>query len=320
MSKTLLGIHHVTAICGDAQQNVDFYAGLLGLRMVKRTVNFDDPGMYHFYYGDGEGSPGTIMTFFPIPGAPRGRRGAGEVSVTSFSVPEGSLAYWTERLQGYGMRLSKPIRRFDDEVLVFQDPDGLQLELVAHAGAELRSAWASGPVPAAYAIRGFHSVTLYEREKDPTHALLTGTMGLRVVTEEGNRVRYEMGAGGPGALVDVIYNPEATQRGLGAQGSVHHVAWRVANDEEEVNWMHLLANQGLHVSSVRDRNYFRSVYFREPGGVLFELATDLPGFAVDEPSAELGTHLMLPSWLEPRRAELERALPPIRLPESGEGA
>jgi glyoxalase family protein len=307
------GIHHVTAIAGDAQRNLDFYVGVLGLRMVKRTVNFDDPGTYHLYYGDEEGRPGTIMTFFPWKGAPRGSLGAGQTSATSFSVPEGSLGYWRERLTSAGLPVESPRRRFDEETLVFADPDGLRLELVAHAGAAELSPWSDGPVPEERAIRAFHGVTLLERSLDATAAVLTGSFGYVEGAVEGARHRFVAPAGGAGSVVDVVVKPDA---GFGrvAVGSVHHVAFRVADDEAQGFWRERALLDGLGVTDVRDRSYFRSVYFREPGGVLFEVATDTPGFAVDESVAELGSSLRLPPWLEARRGRLEEVLPPLTTP------
>lgn len=312
MTIEIHGIHHLSAICGDPQENLDFYVGFLGLRLVKRTVNFDDPGMYHLYYGDTEGAPGTLLTFFPIPGAPRGRRGAGEVSAIALSIPAGAVGYWIERLIGYGVEFAQPVRRFGETVLTFTDPSGLPLELVATA--DDRPGWEGGPIAPEFAIRGVHSATLTEQDYEPTHELLTEGMGFRLVAQEGQRYRYAMGAGEPGAIVDVLYNPAQGRHGVGSMGSVHHIAWRVA-DEAALSASHQpLLERGLYPTPIRERNYFRSIYFREPGGVLFELATDPPGFTVDEPVETLGNRLMLPSWLEPERAQLERNLPPLRIP------
>ena len=314
MSEQSPGIHHVTAIAGDAQQNLDFYSGLLGLRFVKRTVNFDDPGTYHLYYGDSEGRPGTIMTFFPWRGAPQGSLGIGQTSATAFSVPEGSLGYWEERLKAAGVLVEDgPRARFDEEVLSLIDPDGLRLELVAHDGVAELAPWQDGPVPSAYAIRSFHGVTLFEGSLDATAEVLTASFGFEEQASVGDRHRFEAPGAGPASRVDVVVRP-----GMGfgriAVGSVHHVAFRIAGDEEQQRWRDEAISRGLQVTPVRDRNYFHSVYFREPGGVLFEVATDPPGFAVDEDPAELGSTLKLPEWLEPRRAELERSLPTLKLP------
>ncbi len=313
MEKIIPGIHHLTAIASDPQRNLDFYTGTLGLRLVKLTVNFDDPGTYHLYFGDEHGRPGTILTFFPWPSAPRGQRGTGEVTAIGFSVPAGALSYWAERLQRYGVTTEGPQQRFDEQVLSFSDPDGMQLELVEQPEAELRSAWASGLVPAEAAIRGFSGVTLSEIDHEDTAPLLSQIMGFRPTRQEGNRFRYEVGDGAERALIDILEEPE-TLRGELAAGSVHHIAWRTPSDEEQLAWRQELLSQGLYVTSVRDRQYFHSIYFHEPGGVLFEIATDPPGFATDETPENLGTHLKLPPWLEAQRAQVEKKLPRLRLP------
>lgn len=317
MTKQIPGIHHVTAIASDPQSNVDFYAGVLGLRLVKLTVNFDDPTTYHLYYGDEAGQPGTILTFFPWPGARRGRRGTGQVAATAFSVPEGSLGYWETRLGKRGIAAGPRQRRLDnEEYLPFLDPDGLQLELVAQAGAGALSPWEESPVSPAYAIRGFQGVTLWEKDPEPTIELLTGTLGFRLERESHRRYRLRAASPGPGTVADVVHVPDG-ERGWDGAGIVHHVAWRTADDEEQRAWQQDLASQGLRVTPVMDRQYFRSIYFREPGGVLFEIATDPPGFAQDETVKALGTSLKLPAWLEGRRDELEAALPRLALPHSG---
>ncbi|GCE26572.1 diguanylate cyclase [Dictyobacter alpinus] len=315
MENQVLGIHHVTAITDEPQRNVDFYAGILGLRFVKRTVNFDAPDTYHFYYGDELGRPGTILTFFSWPGYPKGRRGTGQVSAIAFSIPESALAYWQDRLSRNGVSVEGPIPRFDDQVLLFQDPDGLSLELIAHRDGEAGTPWAEGPIPVEYATRGFHSVTLSVAYAETTTKVLTNVLGFHEVGQLGNRRRYQVGESGPATLVDVLDLPNE-RRGQEAVGSVHHVAWRTATDENQVAWRERIAEVGLRVTEILDRNYFHSIYFREPSGVLFEIATDQPGFAVDEDPAELGTHLKLPEWFESRRAELERVLPPITIPTS----
>jgi glyoxalase family protein len=316
MDRQIPGIHHVTAIASDPQQNVDFYTRILGLRLVKLTVNFDDPGTYHLYYGDERGQPGTVLTFFPWPGASRGRRGTGQVAVTSFSVPEGTLDYWEERFKRYDITTGQRQRRFEEEALTFLDPDWMQLELVAGPEAGEISPWDQGPVPAEYAIRGFHSVTLWENNLQPTAALLTGTLGFEAVAESGPRFRFRGSAQSPGAVVDLVHLPDG-ERGWGGAGTVHHVAWRTPDDAEQLAWRQTLADRGLHVTPVMDRQYFRSIYFREPGGVLFEIATDPPGFIRDESLAELGTRLRLPAWLETQRAAVEAALPELALPGNG---
>ena len=316
----VLGIHHVTAIASDPQRNLDFYAGLLGLRLVKRTVNFDDPQTYHFYFGDEVGTPGSIMTFFPWPGARRGRQGSGQVAVTSFAVLPSAIGFWVERLLRYNVQYKGPTRRGSgadaEQVIAFTDHDGLMLELVGHPGAESRPAWADAPaIPKEHAIHGFHGVTLWAERAEATEGVLVNTLGFRALREEGTTKRYTIGDGGPGMLVDVR---EIGGFGVGASGAgtVHHVAFAVADDESELVVRARVEQAHLHPTPVIDRNYFHSVYFREPGGVLFELATNPPGFATDEPVERLGESLMLPSQYEPHRAEIEAVLPRIHVPVS----
>ncbi|HEX6710914.1 MAG TPA: ring-cleaving dioxygenase [Rubrobacter sp.] len=311
MTPRTTGIHHVTAISGEPQRNVDFYAGTLGLRLVKKTVNFDDPETYHLYYGDGAGSPGTIMTFFPWAHAPGGRIGAGQLVVTSFSIPATSLGYWTERLVEKGVRFEKPRDRFGETVLTFEDPDRLRIELVASGDG--RAGWEGSPVPAEHTVRSFHHVALAVETTKSTAKLMTETLGFRQVDEAEGRIRFSAGDGGPGNLVDVV-NAAGFPRGSMGVGTVHHVAFRVPDEETQLALREEISALGYNVTPVLDRNYFRSIYFREPGGVLFEIATDPPGFAVDEPEEELGTHLKLPPWLETRRGRLEEGLPPLRVP------
>lgn len=297
MTKKILGIHPITAIAGDPQHNIDFYTDLLGLRLVKVTVNFDDPGSYHFYYGDGQGSPGTILTFFAWPGASRGRNGNGQVTVTSFAIPQGSLAFWRERLTA----ADGSLERFGQQAISFADGDGLRLELIETAG--------SG-IPAEFAIRGFHSATLSETGYQRTATLLTEQMGFRLAGQEQNRFRYEVESGGAGKTVDVLCAPDGRE-GRVAAGAVHRIAWRTADDAQQGEWLAEVSRLGYNVSPVMDRVYFHSIYFREPGGILFEIATDSPGFAIDESLDRLGTGLQLPPWLEAQRARIEAALPPI---------
>ena len=317
MRKPIAGIHHVTAMAGDPQANVDFYTGVLGLRLVKKTVNFDDPGTYHLYYGDEVGHPGTIMTFFPWPMARRGVQGAGQATVTAFSVPEGSLGFWTERLKSLGILFDGPKTRFEEEVLTVLDPDGLRLELVARGGDE-RPGWEKGPVPAEHAVRGFDGVTLTEWNLDVTEGVLAGTLGFQRVGEHRDRVRFAAGYGG-GSRVDVLASPSAA-RGHISAGTVHHVAFRAADETDQLAWREAIAEADLYVTPVLDRQYFRSIYFREPGGVLFEIATDPPGFTRDEPVESLGTALKLPPWLEESRSRIEEVLPPIEVHETAGGA
>ena len=285
----------------------------MGLRLVKLTVNYDDPQTYHLYYGDEDGYPGTILTFFPWGDAPKGRKGSGQLTTTSFSIPKGSADYWVGRLEKLGVRFTGPINRFEEQVISFSDPDGLNLELVAHKQEEKRSGWNRGPVPKEHAIRGFFGVTLTEEGFERTASLLAKTLGFSPVVEEGNRFRYKVGDGRPGALVDILCQPDAPT-GLVSVGTVHHVAWRTPTDEEQKVWRGELVRAGMNVTPIIDRKYFHSIYFREPGGVLFEIATDPPGFTVDERKELLGTRLMLPQNLEPARAQLSLVLPPVKLP------
>ena len=315
MSKEILGIHHVTAIAGDPQQNLDFYTGVLGLRLVKLTVNYDDPQTYHFYYGDAHGTPGTILTFFPWPRAKKGRQGHGQVTVTAFSVTEPSLEFWAKRLSEQGIEFEGPYDRFEEQVMAFSDPDGLRLELVAGPALSSEKREIAGPIPVEYAIHGFHSATLAEEGYERTASLLTETLGFRLVGRDGNRFRYAVRSSEPSTIVDLVCSPDSASGGMGS-GVVHHIAWRTPDDPQQSEWHTEIARQGYNISPVMDRKYFHSIYFREPGGVLFEIATDHPGFAVDEPAASLGTRLVLPDWLETRRSQIEARLPPVRIPKA----
>ncbi len=314
MNSPLLGIHHVTAIASDPQANINFYAGLLGLRLVKKTVNFDDPSAYHLYYGDDTGSPGTILTFFYWPqGGGRGRVGPGQMTRLSFSIPSDARDFWRGRLERHGVSTTLESRSIGseepEESLIFRDPDGITVELVVAEHDERHGRDALG-VPAAMAIRGFHTAELTVRAVGATEALLLGEMGYRQVAHQGNRSRFEVGAGGPGTYIDVVADAE-TRPGLGGVGTIHHVAWNVADDAGEALMHRRLTGAGLNVSPVMDRNYFRSIYYREPGGILFEIATTVPGFAVDEPSERLGRDLKLPAQYEHARPEISRLLPPL---------
>ena len=314
----LEGLHHVTAIAGEPQTNINFYTDVLGLRLVKLTVNFDDPTTYHLYYGDGQGHPGTIMTFFPWPEAFKGRIGTGQLTVTSFAVPEKSLPYWRERLRKRGVEFDDAISDFGEETLFLRDPDGLQLELISSSNADPDRIWQRGPVPTKHAVRGFHHVTLSEGGYERTAALLTETLGFKQIAKEGNRFRYAVGKGAPSTVVDLVCAPEG-RPGRVAVGTVHHVAWRTATNEQQARWRTTLRTLEYDVTPIIDRQYFHSIYFREPGGVLFEIATDPPGFATDETVERLGTSLKLPPWLETDRPELERLLPRIELPKIAGG-
>jgi glyoxalase family protein len=308
-------IHHVTAIAGEPQRNLDFHAGLLGMRLVKLTVNYDDPGTYHFYYGDELGRPGTLLTFFPWTGSRPGRQGTGQINGVALAIPQGSLGYWVERLLSLGVKFEGPTRRFGEQVLAFADPDGLLLELVATPRVGGLEGWREGPVPAEHAIRGVHGVTIWEDGDAGSAAFLTGTMGYTIREQADNRVRLESGSEGLGTVVELRRAPGFWRGGDGA-GTVHHVAFRAADDAEQVERQRKLRDMDVQVTDVRDRTYFRSIYFREPGGVLFEIATDGPGFTVDESPAELGTALRLPARLENMRQRLEVSLPPLRPPHT----
>jgi glyoxalase family protein len=310
------GIHHVTAIAGPAQRNLDFYTRILGLRLVKKTVNFDDPGTYHFYFGDETGTPGTILTFFPWEHAAPGRLGVGETQETVFRVPAGSIGYWTHRLIEKGVAHDAPAKRFGESIVSFRDPDGMRLALVGVPGIDSEPAWSNGDVPAESAIRGFHSINLLQKEVAPTAAILTDVLGFTEVGREGNLVRFKaQGNDGNdtaiGGIVD-LHEAGAFLPGRMGAGSVHHIAFRAADDAEELAMARkLAANHGIYTTEQKDRNYFRSVYFREPGHVLFEIATDVPGFAIDEPVASLGQSLKLPPVYEKRRREIEQVLPEV---------
>jgi glyoxalase family protein len=299
------GIHHITAIAGDPQRNLDFYTEALGLRLVKRTVNFDDPGSYHFYFGDNIGTPGTIMTFFPWPGARRGARGSGQVTTVSFAVPRNSMAFWKERLRATHVIAEEIEGRFGCNALRFLDPDGLQLELVASANEENSSE---------RAIRGFAAPTLEVRNPEKTEKLLTEILGFEFVAEENNRRRFRGSGSNASAEIDLV----SSEAGFGqiAAGTVHHIAFRAADDDEQLKVREQLAARGLNVTPVIDRQYFHSIYFREPNGILFEIATDGPGFLIDEPADALGETLKLPPIYESKRNEIERVLPTIHLRHS----
>jgi glyoxalase family protein len=309
MNAHITGLHHLTAIATDAQANIDFYAGLLGLRLVKKTVNFDDPSAYHLYYGDEAGTPGSIVTFFYWPGARRGEVGSGSTTAIVLSIPPGSLDYWQERLGRHDVVLERKTR-FGEEVLAFADPDGIPIELVAVENDE-RKGWTGAGVPAEHAVRGMHIAELTVRDAGPTEELLRGPMNFRLVRREGSRARFEAGPGGSGRSVDVIGDAEI-RRGTGGAGTIHHIAFRVATDEAELEMQERLMTANYQVSDVRDRDYFHSIHYRERGGVLFEIATDVPGFAVDEPPDTLGTALKLPKQFQHARAQIETILPPLQ--------
>jgi glyoxalase family protein len=304
------GIHHVTAIAGPARRNLDFYTRVLGLRLVKKTVNFDDPGTYHLYFGDSLGQPGSILTFFPWEHVAPGRNGIGSTQETAFRVPEGALGYWAHRFIEQGVEHGTVEKRFGQSVLAFKDPHGTSLALVGIPGADSEAAWAAGDIPAEHAIRGLEGVTLLVENGERTGAIMTDVFGFRETARDGSLVRYKSDAV-MGSTVD-IRSAGGFLPGRMGGGSVHHVAFRASDDADQAEMVRKLAeNHGLHPTEQKDRNYFRSVYFREPGGILFEIATDEPGFAADEAQDQLGAELKLPAFLEPRRREIEAHLPEL---------
>lgn len=309
MGKLITGIHHVTAIAGDAQKNLEFYAGVLGIRMVKKTVNFDAPEVYHFYYGDQTGQPGSILTFFPYHGLVRGRHGKGMLNTTTFSVPAISLDYWLTRLKKYGIAYKEPLERFEGELVVyFEDSDGLGLEFVFN-DKDTRAAYSNGTVPPEYAIKGFYNVEIWEEGYERTAGLLTGQLDHVLIAEKGNRFRFAA-QDAPGHYVDIICTPDSL-RGLGGSGTVHHIAFSTPDRAAQESLRGQIVQRNLNATPVLDRNYFTSIYFREPGGVLFEVATSGPGFTVDESVEHLGEALKLPPQFEKDRARLEQTLAPV---------
>ena len=308
----ILGLHHVTATVDDAQDDLDFCVGGLGLRLVKKTVNFDNHHVYHFYYGDTHGTPGTIWTTFPYKGrgVPVGKKGAGQVTVTSFSVPTGSLDVWRKRLSGRSIAVNDLAPRFGDPVVRFADLSGLAFELIAN-DHDAREPWVADGFDAADAIRGLHSVTLVVRDAAKTVELMTRLLDYTVVDEADSRVRLAVNGGGPGRTIDVAYHPDA-EPAMNGLGTVHHVAMAIATAEEQRRLREELVRYGCRVTEVRDRCYFQSIYFREPGGVLFEVATLPPGFEIDEAPASLGRDLKLPPWEEPNRRDIEAHLVEVK--------
>ncbi len=338
----VLGIHHITAIARNPQRNIDFYSGLMGLRLVKLTVNFDDPTTYHLYYGNSLGDPGTVLTFFPWSEAPMGHRGTGQVTSISFLIPHGSMTYWIDRLRSNGISFVGPSERFGDEFVSFHDPDGLMLELTSRSSTDSEeqlklqqqrddNIWRESPISKEYAIRGFHSATLSEEGYERTTSLLTDTLGFKLIAKDNKEDRFRFGivkrnnsneehdsssstmeSSSIGSFVDIVCQPEIS-RGYVGIGTVHHIAWRAANDKHQLDLRRRIVEQvKLNPTPVIDRTYFHSIYFREPGGILFEIATDPPGFAIDERPEDLGKQLKLPQWLEPVRAKLEQLLPPVK--------
>jgi glyoxalase family protein len=337
----VLGIHHITAIARNPQRNVDFYSGVMGLRLVKLTVNFDDPTTYHLYYGNSLGHPGTILTFFPWSEAPTGYRGTGQVSAISFLIPSGSMSYWIGRLKSNGISFAGPSERFADEFVSFHDPDGLMLELISPSSTTSQGqlqleptdnfTWKENPIGKEHAIKGFHSATLSEEGYERTASLLTDTLGFKLIAKDNKEDRFRFGIlkenndsqeedtittksspSSIGSFVDIVCQPEIS-RGYVGIGTVHHIAWRATDDKHQLDLRKRIVEQAkLNPTPVIDRTYFHSIYFREPGGILFEIATDPPGFAIDERPEDLGKQLKLPEWLEPVRAKLEQLLPPVK--------
>jgi len=311
MQQLITGIHHVTAIASSAQKNLEFYAGVLGLRLVKKTINYDGPDVYHLYYGDQDGNPGTILTFFPYEGLPNGRHGKGGLNTTSFSVPSASMNYWLDRFSRFHIACKKPIERFGSEVVIyFEDEDGLGLEFVFNE-TDTRTGFAGGPVPVEHAVRGFYNVELWEEGYERTAALLTDQLDHKLIAEQGNRFRFAA-SDQPGNFVDVLCFPESI-KALAGSGTVHHIAFATPDQGTQTDVRLRILNRMLNPTPVLDRTYFTSIYFREPGGVLFEVATSVPGFSVDEPVEHLGETLRLPATFESERASIESRLLPISI-------
>jgi glyoxalase family protein len=308
MENKILGLHHITAIAGDAKRNFDFYSNILGLRFIKKTVNFDDPGTYHFYFGDEVGSAGTILTFFPWgEGIQQGRKGSGMATEIGYSVPKGSLDFWQKRFEKHNVIHNKISEKFGEKYLTFLDPDGLKLELIESKTEDNRKAWETDEVTAEVATKGFHNITLTLNNIKATATILTDIFGYKLIDQDVNRYRYATDAVENAAIVDLV-ELEEEKRGHVANGSVHHVAFRVQNDEILMHFREKIADYGLSITSQIDRQYFHSLYFREPGGVLFEIATENPGFTVDESLEELGKNLKLPAQYESDRAKIEAHL------------
>lgn len=310
MKQKILGLHHITAIAGEAQRNYDFYTKALGLRLVKKTVNFDDPGTYHFYYGDEVGTPGSILTFFPWGGVQKGKIGTGMATEIGYSVPNGSLDFWANRFKELNVKHGEANQRFDEQYLPFEDPDGLLLNLVVPAAEDNRKQWTTKEVGEDAATKGFHSIVLTVKKVDPTAKILTDIFGYELLKQEGNRFRFITDANATANIVDIVEEANGSH-GHNAGGTNHHVAFRAKDDSIMMEFREKVKNAGLNITEKIDRNYFYSLYFREPNGVLFEIASDNPGFAIDEKVNELGTHLMLPSQYEEYRKRIEEWLPEL---------
>lgn len=310
MENNVLGLHHITAIAGNAKRNYDFYTKVLGLRFLKKTVNFDDPGTYHFYFGDEVGTPGTILTFFPWEGITKGKQGTGMPTEIGYAVPEGGLDFWRDRLLSHNINITGEGTRFGEAFLSFEDPDGLPLAMIVPRTADERKPWQTAEVNATVATRGFHSITLSLQTITATAKVITEIFDYSLANQEANRYRYHTDAVKNASIIDLLEAPQLG-RSVNAGGTIHHVAFRVRNEEILMHYREKVLSHGLTITPKIDRNYFFSLYFREPGGVLFELATDNPGFSVDEAVGELGTHLKLPPQYEGRREEIEKVLPPL---------
>ncbi len=311
MESRILGLHHITAIANNAQRNYDFYTRVLGLRLVKKTVNFDDPGTYHFYFGNESGTPGTILTFFPWEGIGSGRPGIGMATDIAYSVPAGGLAFWADRFKAFKVDADEVKEKFGEKYLSFRDPDGLRIDLVESSTPDNRKPWTTAAIKEEVATKGFYGITLTLKESQPTAAILTEVLGYKLVKQENNLYRFQTDAIENASIVDILELPNG-QKGYNAAGTNHHVAFRVRNDDILMEFREKVLSKGLSITPKIDRDYFFSLYFREPGGVLFELATDNPGFTRDEPLNELGSALKLPRQYEPSRADIEKVLPVLK--------
>ncbi len=310
MDNSILGIHHITAIAGDPQRNYNFYTKVLGLRMVKRTVNFDDPKTYHFYFGDGNGTPGGILTFFPWPRVRQGVNGAGMATEIGYSVPAGSLDFWKARFEKFNVSHGEVSEKFEEQFLPFQDPDGLNLEMIVSKTNDNRKPWVTAEVKEEVATKGFHNITLTLNDIEATAAILTDIFGYKFLGQEDNLHRFKTDAIETAAIVDLHEKPQVAA-GLNAGGTNHHVAFRVKDEKTLMAYRVKVIRHGLDITEKIDRDYFFSLYFREPGGVLFEIATDNPGFATDETVEELGSSLQLPDRYKSSREQIEKVLPEI---------
>lgn len=311
MENEILGLHHITAIAGDAQKNYDFYTKVLGLRLIKKTVNFDDPKTYHFYFGDKIGTPGSILTFFPWPRVRQGKTGAGMATEIGYSVPAGSLEFWKGRFKKFNVPHGDILKKFEENFLPFKDPDGLNLELIVPEKKDERQPWVTGEINANNAIKGFHNVTLTLNDIQPTASVLTDIFGYKFVRQEGNFYRFKTDTVENAAIVDLLEKPEEGP-GLNAGGTNHHIAFRVKDEKTLMSYRDRVLRHGLHITEKINRDYFFSLYFREPGGVLFEIATDNPGFTTDETIEELGSQLQLPDQYKAARPQIEKILPEIK--------